>query len=387
MKDYDSILKEKKKYEEEPKERGPKPFPWLRMDIFSIAIVIIISYIFYYNKILTPKNIFLTDLNDLLSQYQIVLNPLNLTTLTNEDYNLEGTIELNNKKYQYIMNKNDDKSNLSISLNNHNLTYYTLDNNTYIKLSSFKEQYIKISQNNYLNIINNLFLYFSNNLKEENFIKKFYLNGTTPIVESNLILKNEDLLTNLNLTNLDNSYEVLFTFKNNAITNDIISMKITINNQTTNERAVILYEDKILTYKDDTNNLKFQLETKDHDFTLKIYQEDTLFSVLTGTNKEDSYQYMYQVIDKIYNITLITKEEENITTYEITSNIEKNGITINPNLTITLNKNKEIISELPSISTQEIKDYEDLTPEEKTNYQSNLEEIIGELRKFIKEYQ
>ena len=387
MKDYDSILKEKKKYEEEPKERGPKPFPWLRMDIFSIAIVIIISYIFYYNKILTPKNIFLTDLNDLLSQYQIVLNPLNLTTLTNEDYNLEGTIELNNKKYQYIMNKNDDKSNLSISLNNQNLTYYTLDNNTYIKLSSFKEQYIKISQNNYLNIINNLFLYFSNNLKEENFIKKFYLNGTTPIVESNLILKNEDLLTNPNLTNLDNSYEVLFTFKNNAITNDIISMKITINNQTTNERAVILYEDKILTYKDDTNNLKFQLETKDHDFTLKIYQEDTLFSVLTGTNKEDSYQYMYQVIDKIYNITLITKEEENITTYEITSNIEKNGITINPNLTITLNKNKEIISELPSISTQEIKDYEDLTPEEKTNYQSNLEEIIGELRKFIKEYQ
>lgn len=387
MKDYDSILKEKKKYEEEPKERGPKPFPWLRMDIFSIAIVIIISYIFYYNKILTPKNIFLTDLNDLLSQYQIVLNPLNLTTLTNEDYNLEGTIELNNKKYQYIMNKNDDKSNLSISLNNQNLTYYTLDNNTYIKLSSFKEQYIKISQNNYLNIINNLFLYFSNNLKEENFIKKFYLNGTTPIVESNLILKNEDLLINPNLTNLDNSYEVLFTFKNNAITNDIISMKITINNQTTNERAVILYEDKILTYKDDTNNLKFQLETKDHDFTLKIYQEDTLFSVLTGTNKEDSYQYMYQVIDKIYNITLITKEEENITTYEITSNIEKNGITINPNLTITLNKNKEIISELPSISTQEIKDYEDLTPEEKTNYQSNLEEIIGELRKFIKEYQ
>lgn len=387
MKDYDSILKEKKKYEEEPKEREPKPFPWLRMDIFSIAIVIIISYIFYYNKILTPKNIFLTDLNDLLSQYQIVLNPLNLTTLTNEDYNLEGTIELNNKKYQYIMNKNDDKSNLSISLNNQNLTYYTLDNNTYIKLSSFKEQYIKISQNNYLNIINNLFLYFSNNLKEENFIKKFYLNGTTPIVESNLILTNENLLTNPNLTNLDNSYEVLFTFKNNAITNDIISMKITINNQTTNERAVILYEDKILTYKDDTNNLKFQLETKDHDFTLKIYQEDTLFSVLTGTNKEDSYQYMYQVIDKIYNITLITKKKENITTYEITSNIEKNGITINPNLTITLNKNKEIISELPSISTQEIKDYEDLTPEEKTNYQSNLEEIIGELRKFIKEYQ
>ena len=41
----------------------------------------------------------------------------------------------------------------------------------------------------------------------------------------------------------------------------------------------------------------------------KIYQDDIIYSVLTGTKQENSYQYTYQVIDKIYNITLKVKEE------------------------------------------------------------------------------
>ena len=384
MAEYDSILKEKKKYEEPVKETGPKPFPWFKIDVILIILVLIISYIIYYIKILTPDQIFLTDLQKLTEKYQGIFEPLNLSQLDN-NYNLEGLITLDDKEYTYSLVQNENIQKFSLSLNSDTLSYYNIENLQYLKLSSFQDNYIKLNTNNTFNIFHNLKDYLTNKIPKDKFIKKFYLNGTTPIVESNLVINNDDLKQALNLDTLEDSYEVLFTFKNHSITNEIISMKVTINNLTTSARKVILYENGSLTIKDDEKTLKFQLEENADDFILKIYTDDTLFSVLTGTKQENSYQYTYQVIDKIYTITLKVSEESNTNRYELESKIEEDDIITNQKLTITYQYQNDIILESTDIAGA--KNYGALTEEELTNYNSSLEEIIGDLRKFIDEYQ
>ena len=381
MADYNSILKEKKKYEEPIKENtGPKPFPWLKMDVFSIIIILIVSYIVYYINILTPELIFLNDLNTLTKQYETLLQPLNLDQFEN-DYNIEGIITIEEQEYNYEIVKNENKFKTSLSLDDNKLDYYATESTPYIKLSSFKEEYIKLSTNDYSNILSNLKDYFTNNLPKDKFIKKFYLNGTTPTVESNLHLTNEDILKALKLNNLENSYEVLFTFKNNAITNEIISMKITINNLNTQARSVITYENNLLYYKDDNQSLELKLEQIDENFTLKISKEGTLYSVLTGSRLENSYKYLYQIIDKIYNISLTINNENNINSYEVESNIEKGESTINQKLMLTFQKQDDIILENTEIANA--LDYNKLTEEEQKQYQASLEELTGSLRQFI----
>ena len=386
MAEYDSILKEKKKYEEpQPvKNNGPKPFPWFKIDLLCITLLLIISYVFYYTIILNPEQIFLNDLKKITDKYQNIFVPLKLNQLNNNEYNLKGTISLNDKNYNFTLDRIEENIQLAITLNEKKLNYYISSNQQYIKVPSFKEQYIKLGTNDYYNILHNLSDYLTNNLPEDKFIKKFYLNGTNPIVESNLILNNEDLKKATGLNTIKDSYEILFTFKNHALTNEIISMKTIINNLTTNKRSVILYENGYLTYKDDNQSLKFQLEEKNDDFTLKIYQEDTLFSVITGTKKNNSYQYMYQVIDKIYNITLNITEENNSYLYEIESNIEKDGVIVKPKMSINLKYHKEFISENTEMT--DTQDYKQLTEEEKKQYGLSLEEIIGDLREFINKH-
>jgi len=389
MADYDSILKEKKNYEEpiSTKDNGPKPFPWFKIDLLCLILILTISYIIYYTTILTPKQIFLNDIKIVANKYQSILEQLNLEILNKPNYNLVGTINLNDKTYDFSLNKTEDKTNLNLTLNKENLTYYDISSQKYIKLSNFKDQYYQLTNNdnNYLNIASNLKKYLTNNLNEDKFIKKFYLTGTTPIVESNLVLNNNDIKTALNLTNQNDSYEVLFTFKNHAITNKIINMKITINNLTTSQRGVILYENGHLTYNEDTQILKFQLEEKNKDFTLKFYKDDILFSVLTGTSQEKSYQYTYQVIDKIYNITLNISKENNNNNYKITSKIEKDGIINTQNLNINLQYSDKIKIENTDLSNAI--NYETLTEEEKNQYQTSINNIIGDLRNFIDQHQ
>ena len=387
MTDYNSILKEEKKYEEPVliPNKKTKKFPWFKIDLICLILILIISYLVYYTTILTPNNIFLNDLKILADKYQKILNPLNLTSLTNDNYNLIGTIYLNDKNYNFKLNKNKENLNLNLNQNDLFLNYYITTDKEYIKLPNSKEQYYQLNINNSPNIIANLKTYLSNNLPKAKFIKKFDINENTPIVESNLVLTNEDLKTALTLNSQTNSYEALLTFKNNSITNDIISIKITINNLTTNERKVILYEKGNLTYKDDNQNLKFQLEEKNEDLTLKIYQNDILFSVLTGTRQESSYQYTYQVIDEIYNITLKVKHENNTYYYEISSIIEKNNTTITPTMNIELQHLDKINYENTEISNAI--NYETLTEEEKVQYQTILNSIIGELRQFIEQHQ
>lgn len=379
MADYDSILKEKKTYEEPiNKNTDPVTFPWFQIDLILISLIIVISYIVYFNIVLTPKNIFLNDLKIVSNKYQNILNPIDLSILNNKTYNLKGSINIDEINYTYNLNKNNNKMNLTLNKDDLSLNYYTISKERYIKLSNFNDLYYKLSNTKSSNILTSLKNYITNNLIEDKFIKKFYIKGTDPIVESNLILNNEDLLTIFNLNNIDNSYKLLLTFKNHAITNEIIEIKLKINNLTTNERILLTYDNKYITYKDDNNYLKFELINNIDDFRLNIYKDDILYSVLTGTKKETSYQYLYQIIDEVYNLTLNINKDNNLTSYSLLSNIEKNDIIETNNLILTIEANEDVKLENTDISNAI--DYNTLTKEEKNLYKNSLNDIINELK-------
>ena len=387
MAEYDSILKEKKKYVEPPvvKKDDIKKFPWLKIDLICIIVILVISYIIYFIVILSPKQIFLNDIKMLFDKYYVVLEPLNIDRLSDLSYGMIGNINLDDKVYDFKLSKDGEKIKFNLALDKANLNYYGVSNNGYVKVSDYKEEYHKLgSDYNYIAIISNLKNYLKNNLDDDKFIKKFYFNDVIPIVESNFVLGDEDIKEALNLSALDNSYEIVFTFKNNAITNEIISMKMVINNLDTSDRKMILYEDDYLTYKDDNQNLKFGLDVRDKDFTLKIYKNDSIFSALEGSQQESSYLYDYKIIYEIYNIKLRVSQENDINSYEFESIIEENDISKTKKINLTFNYASDVLVDGYPVDSDI--NYEKLTGDEKKQYKMSLENIIGELRQFIEEY-
>ena len=379
MKEYDSILKENKKYDSSIENSKIKKFPWFKVDILLISILLIIGYCIYYSTILNPNQIFINDIKTLINKYDNILYPLEINKLK-ENYGLIGNINLNNKNYNFEIDKINKETNFILGIDDESLNYYFNNDYNYVKLSN-NDSFYKKNSNNYFNIISNLKEYFMN-LSKDKFIKKFYFNGTTPIIESNLELDNNDIIEAIKPNYYDSTYQLLFTFKNNALTNEIISMKITINNLMTNERGVLLYENDYLTYKSDKLELKLELEKKDKDFTLKIYKSDILFSTLSGIKQRDSYEYSYQVIDRVYNVNVSISNDNELYYYDINSTIEKNNINNENNLNISFQYLDPFIDNDISNSI----DYSSLTGGEKELYNSTINSIIKELRNFIEQY-
>lgn len=383
MADYDSILKEEKKYDEEPTK--PKKFPWFKIDLLCIILVTIIGYIFYFINILNPRQIFFDDLTKITTRYQDLFTPLLLNNLSSST-NLEGIIQVNDTSYNYNLNKNDINFNTTLKKENEYLIFSQSQNATYLKLSNFKEEYLEFNNiNNYPSIIKNIKNNLATYLTEDKFIKRYYLDGSNPIVVSELTLNNEDLKQLSGLTTIKNSYEVLLTLKNHAITNNIISIKATINNKTTNKRVVITYENGILNYKDSNNNLDFKLEkSNSKDFELKIYKEDTLYSVLKGSEEGKKYNYSYKVIDKIYNINLEIAQEKELINYTLNTIVEKNEKTINNTLSLSINTAPSTIGE--TINIDKSLDFDTLTKEDKELYQTSLDTFLIDFNNFFPNY-
>lgn len=372
MKKYDSILKEKKKYNDFIEDNSYKKFPWFKIDILLISILLIISYLIYYNTILSPKVVFLNDIKILINKYESILSPIEINNLDN-NYGIIGNIKLNDKDYNFQIDKIDKETKFILDLNEQNFHYHSNNNENYIKLNN-NNIFYKLNNNDYFSMIFNLKNYF-NNIPKNKFIKKFYFNGTTPIIENNLILKNNDIIEALKPNHYDSTFEVLFTFKNNAITNEIISMKVAVNDLMSNERRVFFYEKGYLTYVNDEEKIKFDLEKKEKDFTLKVYKNDILFSTLTGIKKDDIYEYSYQLIDKIYNINASIKKENenyNFNTNYIIDNMEENIII-----------NYQLLAPIIDDNIDNSIYYSSLTYEEKNIYQNNINVIISPLKDFI----
>ena len=120
------------------------------------------------------------------------------------------------------------------------------------------------------------------------------------------------------------------------------------------------------------------------DEIITVDDGDSIYSVLSGTKQEDDYLYKYQVIDKIYNISLNVSKEINHYSYHLTSNIEREGETVQKEAELIFDQLENIILDE---NTATSKSYSNLTEEEKNNYTQILDKTILPLRQFIKEHQ
>ena len=208
MSEYDSILKEKKKKKEpiikvEPPKK--KKFPTISLSIISVIIALIISYIVYYNTILAQDKIIINNLNTLRKAYQNIFNNLNLDSFNND--NIEGLITYNEtNNYSFIKDKD----------------------NYYLKTPSLN----KYINNKYATGVNINVDNILENVSKDKYIKTFYLEGKVPVVQIDLVLERVELEKIIGMK-LINEYEAIITSRNHALTNEILSIKVVINNKIT----------------------------------------------------------------------------------------------------------------------------------------------------------
>lgn len=381
MKEYDSVLKEKKVYEEENevKKQKPKYKIYIFLYFVIMLIVLIVYYIIYYQNILSPNNILINDMNTIIQKYQSIFEYIDLNL--DDSQKLEGILLLNDLEYNCGLLKNEDAIQMEISNVDNYLTYYTTKTEHYISLSSLPDKKIKLDTLLNLNNLKKMFSKLNTILPNEKYIKRIYLEENTPVVEVSTTITNNEINQFLGNNQIRDNYEILVTFKNHAITNGIVYTKMIINNRTTNQRNVFTYKDGILEYTDNEGNVyKITLSIKKEDFHLKIYKEEELYSIFLGKRIENTYQYTYQIIDKIYNITLDITQENNGYQYQLTSIIERAGEKQKNIAKISLYKKENMLNEKDNFSVIE---YKNLTKEEQKNYQEFLHNFILPFRKFI----
>ena len=345
MSDYDSILKEKKKKKEvvvKSEEPKVKKFPTLLLSIISVILVLIISYVVYYNTILEKSNIVINDLKYLKESYQTIFSKLYIDNFKKD--NLDGKIILNDNSTYSFIKEND---------------------NYYLKVPSI-DKYINknVVVNNRVDVST-----FLKEIDKDRYIKTFYLDGKVPIVEVNLILERVELERILG-RKIINEYEAIITVQNHAFSNEILNIKIVLNDRITSTRKVITIENNTIYYKDDNNNLKFNVLIKNDDFTIKVYKDDILYSVLNGMENVNTYDYSYQIIDKLYTLKLKTRLEYGNPIYEFTSSID--GIISTMNLELMTNSNK----------LSEMVNYVDLIEEEKKIYVNEKNILLDFINKY-----
>ena len=386
MDNYDSILKEKKVYADpEPLIKKTKYTKYFVIDFFVILIVLVVSYFIYYHNVLSPKNVIINDVSYFEDIGKQILLPLQIDF--NSDYAFSGNFNIDNLAYKYDLVRNDKNMQLKLSLNDKSAFYYLDNNIMYANFSDFlKDSYIE--SNNKYNWINMYREYIENYDSVLNsdiqLFKKFYIEKTTPIVEVTCILKKDDINRLFGTTLVLDDFEVTLTFKNNAITNEIVDGKIVINNKTKDNRNVITYKKNTFIFTDNEGeSVKYFLEITKSKFSLKVYKSDELYSMFFGNKTSDGYSYNYQVMDKIYKLALNIKNGEN-TEYEFTSSIgEDSQHIMEKKFSISRLDNKSLDNKV-NISNK--KNYSSLSDEEKKIYQEHYDKFILPIRKFIDEY-
>lgn len=329
MSDYDSILKEKKRKKDDVKEENIKEFPTFSLSFICIIIFIIVSYVIYFNLVLSPKNIVISDCQNVLSKYGSLIKNVPLKEFY-EEKKIVGTVNFEQEEHKFSFIKNNGDVEFNISNDDRFVDYFVVDDKSYVKVPSI-EEYVLLdnvfSVSSFLEFESKL-----NNIDESKYLKSIYLKDERPVVEINFSLNTSDL-NRIFGVELSDEYEVLATFKNNAITNKIIEIKIVLNNNTNSIRKVITINDEFILYNSGEDVYKIILQENKDNFIIKISKNDQLYSVFSGVENEENYHYVYQIIDTIYNINIYAYKNENGYLYEI---VKKNN-EIEKKMSINLN--------------------------------------------------
>lgn len=413
---YDEILKEKPKYAD------PEPLISKKNKYFKISllvgiilslIVILISYIFYYNIVLASESIILNNINKVVKKYNYIYSDIVPSYLDQNNYSIDSTISYNDRKYNYLYVKKGKEQSRTFSNEDRFITFYTVNSKNYIKTSNIPYYIEREESKKNLSDINTMkrsleleptaFIYselfngestdlsknyynldnvnktvddirnnFNSYISKDKYIKKLYLLNKKLIVEVNLSLNTNDLNSILgdNSLEINDNLNVNITTKNDAITNEIDNVKVVINNETLNKRTVITYDNKSVTITDDKGtNKKIVFNKKSNYYDVKFYNNNILYSVLSLENSSNKYVYAYRVIDKLYSINLEVNKDNDDVKYKMETNINNQT-------------NKfEVVSSYSKISTMKeklnnVKKYEDATIDIQEELNKTTEQIL-----------
>ena len=413
---YDEILKEKPKYAD-PEPLISKKNKYFKLSllvgIILSLIVILISYIFYYNIVLASESIILNNINKVVKKYNYIYSDIVPSYLDQNNYSIDSTISYNDRKYNYLYVKNGKEQSRTFSNEDRFITFYTVNSKNYIKTSNIPYYIEREESKKNLSDINTMkqslelepiaFIYselfngestdlsknyynldnvnktiddirnnFNSYISKDKYIKKLYLLNKKLIVEVNLSLNTNDLNSILgdNSLEINDNLNVNITTKNDAITNEIDNVKVVINNETQNKRTVITYDNKSVTITDDKGtNKKIVFNKKSNYYDVKFYNNNILYSVLSLENSSNKYVYAYRVIDKLYSINLEVNKENDDVKYKMETNVNNQT-------------NKfEVVSSYSKISTMKeklnnVKKYEDVTIDIQEELNKTTEQIL-----------
>ena len=377
MSKYDKILKQEKVFRE-PIVKKSKYTKYIIIYCLLFTMLLITSYIIYYNTVLSPINIIKNDFTSLAKNleniYQNII-PSQIGT------SLEGTITSEKLNYNYGLIKEGNNYYLDLSTKDSSLQYQITPKITKTNLSTFQNNRItKENKIDYSKLKNTLNTF----LKEEKYIKTFYFDKKTPIVEINFTLTDNDINSLFHTTILKEKYNIIITLKNDALKNETKSIKVVVNNKTKNQRSTFEYQNQSLIYQNFKNEkYKFILVNNQKDFNMKIYKNEELYSILLGKSYEKSYTMTYQIINKIYNISLTKTEEKSLTTYKIVFKKEEEESKKEDTINIALNQASNTLKE--ETESKE-KTYRSLNQSEKTEYNEKIKQFFAPLKELINEY-
>lgn len=380
---YDTILKVKKEYPKKIQEEQThhRHFSkYVIIYLFSIFLILGISYIIYYQTVLSFESVLQNDFFILKKQYTNVFHPIIPKNVISSS-SLEGTLSLENTVYNYGILKEKGKIQLELS-NQENYLYSKITSQDYsLKLEKFSSYGLVFEQDIlYQDLISRL----KAKISQIKSAKNLYLEGNIPIVEFAFSLNEKDINDVLGSNILKDQYNIIVTIKNNALTNEFISFKSAITNQKTGQRSILEYKDKEMIYEvNKAKTYRFNIKNKKKDFQLRIYKNGELYSTFLGESSKYQYTYSYQVINKVYNLKFMIQEEKGGYSYELNSSIEKEGVTTEKTVKAVLrNGQNDLLEE----STAKRRNYQNLSQEEKEKFQNVLKDFLSPLENLIHYY-
>ena len=380
---YDTILKVKKEYPKKIQEEQThhRHFSkYVIIYLFSIFLILGISYIVYYQTVLSFESVLQNDFFILKKQYTNVFHPIIPKNVISSS-SLEGTLSLENTVYNYGILKEKGKIQLELS-NQENYLYSKITSQDYsLKLEKFSSYGLVFEQDIlYQDLISRL----KAKISQIKSAKNLYLEGNIPIVEFAFSLNEKDINDVLGSNILKDQYNIIVTIKNNALTNEFISFKSAITNQKTGQRSILEYKDKEMIYEvNKAKTYRFNIKNKKTDFQLRIYKNGELYSTFLGESSKYQYTYSYQVINKVYNLKFMIQEEKGGYSYELNSSIEKEGVTTEKTVKAVLrNGQNDLLEE----STAKRRNYQNLSQEEKEKFQNVLKDFLSPLEDLIHYY-
>ena len=413
---YDSVLKESKKYEEVRDDR-----PFLRRHLFGInflavLLILFISFGIYFFVILSPARIVSDDLLEFLDLFGSVTSKLSFDYDFEGAYHLSGDVDvqvdtnysdqevvsfLNGLQFDYDYMEEGDYQLLDINSDEYSLRYYADQKNGYFNYDDTFVSYalpVKYSFSSYEEFASVMSEVLISQFHDLEFHKSVLVSDGKLVVGITFSVSGEDInqfyasiLKKLGRSDesfsggkiVSDSSQYIVTIKEDLFCNDLIDMKIVINDQ--DYRGVVTYSDSVFEYSDDDHAYRFVMKYENEDFSFRVYEGDDMKYILSGKGDDDSYIYQYQVINVVDNLRLQVKKDSNQNEYILNINKENGDRYVYLSVTFLLNYDREVLIS-PELSSEDYLLYsemDDSLKNEVDQYVFKIYRSFGDLFQFV----